>query len=96
MALSSPPRACLSLIQAFFRYLKTVLFSIIRYRRFGPKRITTTNDADARKTGDLSHHLCRETRERKPNAIKNVWRMAQAKGPGKVITLANGKQLPHG
>lgn len=39
---------------------------------------------------DLSHHLSRDARERVPNAIKNVWRMAQARGPGKIITLANG------
>jgi hypothetical protein len=45
-----------------------------------------------RHPNDLSHHLARDALERVPNKIKDVWRMAQAKGPGKVITLANGKE----
>jgi len=94
MALLSPSFACFSFLQVYFNYVKFVFYSIaqtyFQFPRFGLKRITASGP-DARKDGDLSHHLCRETRERKPNAIKNVWRMAQAKGPGKVITLANGK-----
>ena len=96
MALFPPSFACLSFVQAYFEAVKLTFASIIatylQYQRVGLRRITP-NAPTVRKDGDLSHHLCRETRERKPNAIKNVWRMAQAKGPGKVITLANGKLL---
>ena len=98
MALLSPSFACFSFFQGCFNYAKFIFYSIahayVRFPRFGLKRITASAP-DAPKDGDLSHHLCRETRERKPNAIKNVWRMAQAKGPGKVITLANGKLAFH-
>jgi len=94
MALFSPSFACLSFVEAYFEAVKLAFASIIatylQYQRVGLRRIAP-NGPGVRKDGDLSHHLCRETRERKPNAIKNVWRMAQAKGPGKVITLANGK-----
>lgn len=92
MALFPSSFACLSFVQAYFDAVKLVFTSVVgaytQYPRAGLKRITPS---DVRNDGDLSHHLCQETRERKPNAIKNVWRMAQAKGPGKVITLANGK-----
>jgi hypothetical protein len=96
MALSSPPLAYLSLVQGYFDFVGLIFASIItawiQYQRLGLKRITPNSLPTIRSDDepDLSHHLCRETRERKPNAIKNVWRMAQAKGPGKVITLANG------
>lgn len=94
MALSSPSLAYLSIVQGYFDFVGLVLASIVgvwvRYHRLGLKRITPVDFPAVRTNGDLSHHLCRETRERKPNAIKNVWRMAQAKGPGKVVTLANG------
>ena len=97
MALSFPSLAYLSFVQAYFGYLRFIFFSVanayVRYQRTGLKR-TATDGPNVRKAGDLSHHLCRETRERKPNAIKNVWRMARAKGPGKIITLANGELLP--
>lgn len=94
MALSSLPLASLSIFQGYFDFVGLILTSIVaawlQYQRLGLKRITPNNFPAITPDGDLSHHLCRETRERKPNAIKNVWRMAQAKGPGKVITLANG------
>lgn len=92
MALFSPSFASFSFVwQGYSDFVKLIFSSVantIGYQRTGPKRITARQDA--RNDGDLSHHLCQETRERKPNAIKNVWRMAQARGPGKVITLANG------
>lgn len=94
MAFSTPSLACLSFVQGYLDFVKLVFSSLINpwahLQRLGLKRITTIGPV-VRNNGDLTHHLCRETRERKPNAIKNVWRMAQAKGPGKVITLANGK-----
>lgn len=96
MALLTPSFACFSFVQVYFNYAKFFFTSIakayVRFPLFGLKRITPNGEEaqEVRKDPDLSHHLCRETRERKPNAIKNVWRMAQAKGPGKVITLANG------
>ncbi|KAF9792106.1 pyridoxal phosphate-dependent transferase [Thelephora terrestris] len=97
MALSSPSLAYLSFVQGYFDFVGLILTSIVtawaQYQRLGLKRITHNDFPAITPDGDLSHHLCRETRERKPNAIKNVWRMAQAKGPGKVITLANGD--PH-
>ena len=99
MAFSSSSFACLSFVQNYFDFVGLVLISTVntwvQYQRLGLKRITPSNFPAVRSDGDLAHHLCRETRERKPNAIKNVWRMAQAKGPGKVITLANGKRLGH-
>jgi hypothetical protein len=96
MALSSLSLACLPFVQGYLDALKLIFASIVgayvQCQRAGLKRITS-NGPGVRNDGDLSHHLCRETRERKPNAIKNVWRMTQAKGPGKVITLANGRLL---
>ena len=98
MAFSSPSLAYLSILQGYFDFVGLVLASIlgawIQYQRLNLKRITPNNSPAVRHDGDLSHHLCRETRERKPNAIKNVWRMTKAKGPGNVITLANGDFSP--
>jgi aromatic amino acid aminotransferase I len=41
------------------------------------------------KTLDLSHHLSAEARDRTPNPMKAIWKVAQAH-PG-AISLANGK-----
>lgn len=93
MAFFSSSFTCFSLVQAYFTSFKLVFASIAAGTYLQYQRRITAAAPDVRSDGDLSHHLCQETRERKPNAIKNVWRMAQAKGPGKVITLANGKLL---
>ena len=97
MALSLLLLAYLSILQGYFDFVELIFASIVgtwaQYQRLSLKWITPNLNnpsvTDLRDI-DLSHHLCQETRERKPNAIKNVWRMAQAKGPGNVITLANG------
>lgn len=38
---------------------------------------------------DLSHHLSEETRARKPNAMKALWRVAQRKPD--MLSLGTGK-----
>jgi hypothetical protein len=41
---------------------------------------------------DLSHHLSLEARDRTPNPMKALWKVAQSRPHA--VSLANGKYLP--
>lgn len=88
--------ACLVFIQSYLGLIQGVLSLIFLGRThiisqpIKEKEFQKFIQPIPRTPGDLSHHLSLDARQRVPNAIKNVWRMAQARGPGKIITLANG------